>query len=241
MTKYLIIGAGKLAKHLNHYLSLLGHSPQSWDRAQDPHLLKSKITDATHVLLAVSDGALESFYRKHLAGLDKVVVHFSGALHIPDLIAAHPLMTFGPNLYERETYSQIHFVLTGAKSLQQALPGVPNSFSSLAPEHKALYHALCVLGGNFPVILWQKMFAEFARLGIPAEAARPYLETVLHNTLKNPQSALTGPLARGDQATVLKNIEALENDPFQKIYFAFTETVAPELLAGPQDEKERTP
>ncbi|MBS1969437.1 MAG: DUF2520 domain-containing protein [Bdellovibrionales bacterium] len=237
MTKYLIIGAGKLAKHLNHYLSLLEHHPLNWDRSQDPHLLKTKVAEASHVLLAISDSALENFYLKHLAGLDKTVVHFSGALNIPDVIAAHPLMTFGPKLYDRDTYFRIHFVLTGATSLTEALPGLPNEFSILAPEHKALYHSLCVIGGNFPVILWQKMFSEMERLGVPREAARVYLETVLHNTMKNPQTALTGPLARKDKATVLKNIEALENDPFQEVYFTFARIVAPELLG----EKERKP
>jgi len=237
MTKYLIIGAGKLAKHLNHYLSLLGHHPLSWDRSQDPHLLKTKISEATHVLLAISDSAIESFYRKHLAGLDLTAVHFSGALNISDVIAAHPLMTFGPDLYERDTYFRIHFVLTGATKLSEALPGLPNEFSFLAPENKALYHALCVMGGNFPVILWQKMFAELERLGIPREAAHVYLETILHNTIKNPATALTGPLARGDKATVIKNIEALENDPFQEVYFTFADIVAPALLS----EKERKP
>jgi predicted short-subunit dehydrogenase-like oxidoreductase (DUF2520 family) len=235
MTKILIVGAGKLAKHLNHYFHLLELSPLAWDRAQDPHLLKTKAAQASHILLAISDSAIENFYCLNLAGLDKTVVHFSGALNIPDLIAAHPLMSFGPELYDRETYFRIHFMLTGADSLIEALPGLPNNFSILAADKKALYHSLCVMGGNFPVILWQKMIAQFESLGIPKEAARVYLETILGNTLKNPQTALTGPLARKDKHSLIKNIEALENDEFQKIYFAFTDTVVPGLL----DEKER--
>ncbi len=235
MKKILIIGAGKLAKHLNHYLHLLELSPLSWDRSQDPHLLKTKVVQASHVLLAISDSAIESFYHMNLAGFNKTVVHFSGALSISNLIAAHPLMSFGPEAYDRETYLRIHFILTGANSLIEALPGVPNHFSLIAPEKKALYHALCVMGGNFPVILWQKMFAEFEALGIPQEAARVYLETILENTLKNPNTALTGPLVRKDKDTIIKNIEALENDKFQNIYFAFVNAVHPELL----DTKER--
>jgi predicted short-subunit dehydrogenase-like oxidoreductase (DUF2520 family) len=236
MKKFLIVGAGKLAKHLNHYLHLLELSPLSWDRSQDPHLLKTKINEASHILLAISDSALQSFYNTNLAGLEKTVVHFSGALSFEDMIAAHPLMSFGPELYSYETYERIHFVLTGAQSLDQALPGLPNKFSILEADKKALYHALCVMGGNFPVILWQKMFSEFQKLGISPEAAGIYLETVLSNTLKNPTTALTGPLARQDKNTLVKNIEALEGDEFQKIYFAFVEALLPELL----NEKERS-
>jgi predicted short-subunit dehydrogenase-like oxidoreductase (DUF2520 family) len=226
----LIIGAGKLAQHLNHYLHILELSPLSWDRTQDPLLLKTKISQASHILLAISDSAIENFYRTQLAGFDKTVVHFSGALHIPDLIAAHPLMSFGPQLYDRDTYFRIHFTLTGADSLLDALPGLPNSFAVLVPEKKALYHSLCVMGGNFPVILWQKMLGEFESLGISKEAARVYLETILDNTLRNPQTALTGPLARKDKQTVMKNLEALKGDEFQKIYLAFIDTVTPGLL-----------
>jgi len=230
MNRYLIIGAGKLAKHLDHYLKLLGVSVSSWDRSQDPHLLHSKLSEATHVLLAISDSALQSFYHKNLDGLEKTVIHFSGALHIDGMIAAHPLMTFGPQLYELETYRRIHFILTGVTSLQDAIPELPNSFSLLSSEKKSLYHALCVMAGNFPIILWQKMFYDFEKLGISAEAPRVYLEAALKNSLQNPQTALTGPLARNDRATIQKNIEALENDPFQQIYLAFVKTIAPELL-----------
>lgn len=237
MTKYLIIGAGKLAKHLNHYLQLLELSPLHWDRSQDPHLLKTKIAESSHILLAISDSAIDNFYKKNLAGLDKTVVHFSGALNVKDVIAAHPLMSFGPELYDFETYLHIHFILTGTDSLLEALPGLPNNFSILPPEKKALYHALCVMGGNFPVILWQKMFTEFQNMGISKDAARIYLETILKNTLKNPETALTGPLARKDRATIVKNVEALENDDFQKIYLDFVEMVLPNLFT----DKERHP
>lgn len=235
MAKFLIVGAGKLAKHLNHYLHLLELSPLCWDRSQDPHLLKTKIDEASHILLAISDAAIQGFYNQNLAGLDKKTVHFSGALHFDEIMAAHPLMSFGPELYSLETYRRIHFVITGTPDLTSALPGVPNPFSLLPAEKKALYHALCVMGGNFPVILWQKMFSEFQKLGIPSQAGNIYLETILRNTLTNPMTALTGPLVRKDKKTVIKNIEALEGDEFQKIYWAFAKAIAHELL----DEKER--
>jgi hypothetical protein len=230
MTTYLMIGAGKLAQHLQYYLSALGHTPFLWDRAQDPHLLNAKLEKSTHVLLAISDGALENFYRSRLAGFDKTVVHFSGAVYFEGAVAAHPLMTFGPELYTLETYKKIHFVLSGSDRMGEVLPGLPNSFSVLPAGAKPLYHALCVMGGNFPTILWQKMFADFAALGIPEHAAHLYLQTVLQNTLQNPHTALTGPLARKDIGTIEKNLRALEGDPFHAVYEAFVQAVAPEIM-----------
>ncbi|HEY1080237.1 MAG TPA: DUF2520 domain-containing protein [Bdellovibrio sp.] len=229
-SSYLLIGSGRVARHLGHYFNLLNINYASWDRAQDPHALARKVSAATHILLAISDGALESFYRQRLAGHDdKVIVHFSGAHSFEGMIAAHPLMTFGPELYELSTYQRIHFALTGAHNLAEALPGLSNKFSVVFSAEKARYHALCVLGGNFVTLLIAKMLEGFAEMKIPSSAAQVYLETVLKNTLAEPGSALTGPLVRRDAETVTKNLEALQDDPYHEIYQAFLDTYWPDF------------
>lgn len=225
---YLLIGSGRVARHLSHYFQLLNISYSSWDRSQDPHALRRKISEATHILLAISDSSIEPFYRQHLAGHDKTLVQFSGAHHFQGMITAHPLMTFGPELYDLEFYKKIHFTLTGAESLNSAMPGLPNPSSMIEPEQKALYHAYCVLGGNFVTMLTSKMLTGFADLKIPPEAARVYLEKVLSNTITNPHSSLTGPLVRRDVETVQANLQALKNDPYHEIYQAFLKTYWPE-------------
>lgn len=224
---YLLIGSGRVARHLSHYFHLLNIRHQSWDRSQDPHLLKPKVLASSHVLLAISDSALQGFYRQHLAGLEKTVVHFSGAHNFEDMIAAHPLMTFGPELYDLDFYQKIHFTMTGA-SLAEALPGLPNPSSILPAELKALYHAHCVLGGNFTTLLVGKMLSGFAEMNIPAEAARIYIEKVIGNVFADPSKALTGPLVRKDVETVNANLQSLKNDPYAEIYQAFLKTYWPE-------------
>ncbi|WP_413943516.1 DUF2520 domain-containing protein [Bdellovibrio sp. HCB-162] len=225
---YLLIGSGRVARHMGHYLNLLNISFESWDRSQDPHALARKVSSATHILLAISDGALAGFYRQHLAGHEKVVVQFSGAHHFEGMISAHPLMTFGPALYDLDFYKKIHFTLTGVSSLEEALPGIPNSSSVIEPSQKALYHSYCVLGGNFVTLLVGKMLSGFSEMKIPAEAAQVYVEKVLANTFADPAKALTGPLVRKDVETVNANLQALKNDPYQEIYQAFLKTYWPE-------------
>lgn len=224
---YLIIGSGRVARHLGHYLHLLNINFSSWSRAEDPHALARKLSSATHVLLAISDAALEGFFRQRLAGYDLTVVHFSGAHTFEGMISAHPLMTFGPELYELEFYKKIHFTVTGA-ILSEALPGLSNPYSTIAASDKARYHALCVMGGNFVTLLLAKMLTDFKELSIPPEAAQAYIEKVVANTLSQPDTALTGPLVRKDAATVNANLNALENDSYQKIYEAFLKTYWPE-------------
>lgn len=227
---FLIIGSGRLARHLKHYFQLLDFKYSDWDRTQDAQVLSCNLDNASHVLLAVSDSAIANVYQKHFDGFDRTVVHFSGALIVPGTIAAHPLMTFGEKLYSLEFYQKIHFSLTGANQLTQALPGLQNSFSILSSEQKPLYHALCVMGGNFTTLLVQKMLAGFNEMNLPSEAANEYMQRILENVFENPQQALTGPLARRDRGTIEKNIAALGRDPYQKIYSAFVQTHWPEYF-----------
>jgi predicted short-subunit dehydrogenase-like oxidoreductase (DUF2520 family) len=84
------------------------------------------------------------------------------------------------------------------------------------------------MGGNFVTLLITKMLSGFAQLGIPADAAKVYLEKVLNNTLSDPHRALTGPLVRKDVETVQANLQALKDDPYHEIYEAFLKTYWPE-------------
>lgn len=236
---YLIIGSGRVARHLAHYFNHLNLNYITWDRAQDPHLLANKISEAQTVLLAISDAALEGFYRRHLAGHDKTVVHFSGAKDIPGTISAHPLMTFSEELYPVETYRKMHFTLTGASSLSEALPGLQNSFSILRAEDKALYHALCVSGGNFVTLLIAEMVQGLTKLQIPKEAVATYSKQILDNALTQSTTALTGPIARKDAETVEMNLKALQGTSLEPIYQSFLKAYWPEFK--PQLLKERIP
>lgn len=225
---YLIIGSGRVAKHISYYFQLLQISFSSWDRSQDPHALARKVQSASHVLLAISDTALEGFYRQHLAGHDKTVIHFSGAHNFEDMISAHPLMTFGVDLYDLSFYKKIHFTLTGTDSLQDIFPAFTNSFSVLSAEQKPLYHALCVVGGNFSSLLIAKMMNGLAKMNIPHDAAHTYIDKVVSNTFSNPEKALTGPIVRKDIETIKANLDAIKDDPYNEIYQAFLKTYWPD-------------
>jgi len=226
----LLIGSGRLARHLQHYFHLEGIAFSQWDRHQDPHLLRTRITAASHVLLAITDSALEGFYQKHLAGLDKKVVHFSGASNIENVPCAHPLMTFGADLYEHSFYQQISFILSGANNLTELLPGLKNSSFVLPEEKKSLYHAYCVLGGNLTFALHLKALEGLQKLGIPETAVAPYLQQSLKNALSGDWSNWSGPILRKDQQTIDKNIESLKSENMDHIYKAFVQTFNSEKI-----------
>lgn len=231
--KYLVVGKGRLASHMTHYMTLLGLSFDQWSRSASPDSLlqlQQKISQATHVLVLISDREIESFVREHKGTSTATWMHFSGALDIPKVDGLHPLMTFGPELYDLSKYQQIPFVVTSEKDFSDLLPGFPNRFHKLSPEKKAQYHAFCVMSGNFTTLLWQKMDQGLQSLGLPNYFAHPYLEAITENLVKFPDTALTGPIARKDIVTLKKNLSALNGDPHQKIFRAFLEIYCPEAL-----------
>ncbi len=224
-TTILLIGSGKLSKHLSYWFNLNEKKSSkllTWDRHQDPHALGRYAAQATHVWLAISDSAIISFFEKYLIGHDARVVHFSGALHDARLISAHPLMSFTHEIYEDNAYAKICFALTGCDSLVQALPGFNNPFFQLKAEAKSLYHALCVVAGNFPQMLWNEVYKIAAEQNLPAEAFDFYIQQITQNFLKLKGEALTGPISRKDSSTINKNITALAGKPLQSIYQSFT-------------------
>lgn len=225
--RYLVIGDGRLARHLCHYLKLENLPFDQWSRKQAPLFLQSAAGRATHILLAISDGAIEPFLKANSFLLNCTCVHFSGALVSPLIPSAHPLMTFGPELYPLETYQAVPFILERARGcLTELLPDFSNASYEIEASEKPLYHALCAMSGNFTVLLWEKVFAKFSdELGLPVAVLYPYLAQIAANLIKAPlgESVLTGPFARSDFKAIDKHLIALGTDPYAGVYRAFVE------------------
>jgi 2-dehydropantoate 2-reductase len=227
-TNYALIGDGRVARHFRHFFQLKRISFGSWNRKTGTeHFLRELVHHSQIVLLAISDRAIEPFIFENQEMLkDKKIVHFSGSLLSKHAQGFHPLMTFGPELYDLATYEKICFITEkeGANTFQQVFPELQNKSFAIPGAKKAYYHALCVMANNFTTILWQKLMGDFeSKLMVPRAAAFPFLEQTIRNIKTNTESALTGPLARKDWETVEKNIESLKGDRFQKIYESFSE------------------
>ncbi len=220
---FLIVGSGRLARHLQRYFTLEKIPYLTWERNSSTPLASFQ-NQASHILLAISDPAIESFILENPWLKEKTIVHFSGSFSTPLAEGAHPLMTFSDVTYDHATYLKIPFVLEkNRQSFSEILPGLKNAHYEIASDLKPLYHSLCVMSGNFTIILWEKFFNELAQtFGLPRELVYPYLQQTAANLQLGQASVLTGPLARGDQATIEKHLKILRNDPFKDVYEAFT-------------------
>jgi predicted short-subunit dehydrogenase-like oxidoreductase (DUF2520 family) len=239
-----LIGDGRLARHLRRYFQQLNLTHAIWSRRMEAEEccppLKVLVQSDTRALLAISDGAVEPFIGSHPELRNAVRVHFSGRLASSLAIGAHPMFSFAGTLYDRELYERIPFVVDqGSPPLASLIPGLPNPCFFIQPEQRERYHALCVLAGNFTTLLWRKFFFELeAELGMPRQQALPYLESIMGG-LAGAGAPLSGPLSRGDQATLQRNIEALKGDPFEQVYGAFVaayeQQVKLAVVAGGKD------
>ena len=224
---YLIIGSGRLSKHLSYYFALSNLSFNNWSRANNNQKQLEEFVKSSYVIiLAISDDAIANFIEQNLTITNQILVHCSGSLAIENAIGMHPLMSFSNELYDHKTYQKIPFIVDSKiEDFKKIFPTLNNQAYFIPKEEKAYYHALCVMSGNFTTILWSKLFQELEmRLNIPKEAAFLYLEAITHNLLSDYKKALTGPIIRGDQITINKNLESLKGDPFLTIYQAFIKT-----------------
>jgi predicted short-subunit dehydrogenase-like oxidoreductase (DUF2520 family) len=164
------------------------------------------------VLLCVPDSAIAEIARAVAPG--PWVAHVSGATTLAALephtrrFSVHPLQTLtterGPEQLDDawaavtgETYE----AREAATWLAQTLGLRP---FPLADADRPLYHAAAVIAGNYLVTLYRTASALFDRVGAPPEALVPLMERTIENGF-----VLTGPIARGDQATIDAHLRAL--------------------------------
>ena len=237
--KTLLIGSGRLARHLEHWfqlnkstshsISLAQTSPEQkllvWNRKDSIEQLNELSASADIIWLAISDKSIVPFFDEHLLNSKAKVVHFSGALFDSRIFGAHPLMSFPQELLESEVYGQIQFAVDESiANLRSILPGFQNSYFKIPSDKKAMYHALCVTSGNFPQLLWSLCAKEFMNLDVPERAFELYILQITKLFLTHKEKSFTGPLVRGDSETIEKNISALNQNPsLSAIYKTFAE------------------
>ncbi len=173
---------------------------------------------------------------------DAVVVHTAGSLssmvladagiqaHVASL---HPLQAVADPVSGLEMMHQCVWTLEGdaaARSVLAALMGeVEIAPMHIEPEAKVFYHAAAVTSANLLVALVDAAYDMARAAGLSTEQARQMLLPLAHSSLENlwhktPAEALTGPVARGDAATIAMHEQALEglSDELLELYQVLT-------------------
>ncbi|MGZ4257374.1 MAG: Rossmann-like and DUF2520 domain-containing protein [Gaiellaceae bacterium] len=170
--------------------------------------------EAELALLCVPDTAIREVAQG--LSLGGWVAHVSGATPLAALdpherrFSLHPLQTFtrsrGPEQLdgawaavtaETDEARELGFELARLLGLQPF---------ELADEARPLYHAGAAIASNYLVTLHRAASELFAAAGAPPEALEPLMRRTIENGFE-----LTGPIERGDWATVEAHREAIRS------------------------------
>jgi predicted short-subunit dehydrogenase-like oxidoreductase (DUF2520 family) len=204
------------------------------------------------LLIAVPDGAL-SAVAAALARCPqaRVALHTSGSQDASTLSplreagtavgSLHPLKAFPRPLLDPEEGRGVFFAVDGDPEAEDLARRLAAAWGAVAarvpPEARTLYHfAATLAAGGVATLL--AAAAEIAdKLGLPPEVAKGYVElargavTAAGEALDSGRpvaSAITGPAARGDRATLARHFEALRHvspDKLPLALFAALETL----------------
>jgi len=193
------------------------------------------IAQAGVVILAVRDDAIrflaESLARTGAVRPDQVVLHLSGAQGqeaLAPLLSSraalgslHPLQTIAAAERAPARLKGAWAAVEGMPRAVQAAEGLARALG-LRPFHipseaKPIYHAGAVFASNYFVVV-EAVAQRLLRLAGLSDAEawqalRPLVAGTFDNlTGQEPLAALTGPVARGDTATLRRHIERLSRD-----------------------------
>ncbi|WP_243383017.1 DUF2520 domain-containing protein [Geothrix alkalitolerans] len=166
------------------------------------------------VLLAVPDRAVAELARSFPGRC----VHLAGSLHLPDVPCAHPLTSFDG---QARDWKGTPLAITGAvpDGLRRAFGDLGFAAFDLPAELKPLYHAAAVLTSGHAASLWLGAEALLRARGValPGRGLVPLAEATLRNVAALGAAGRTGPFARGDEATIARDAEALP-EPWRDIF-----------------------
>lgn len=201
------------------------------------------------VVLAVPDGAVAALASGLPWVRGQAVVHCSGALELSALDAAracgalrgclHPLQSFPERFGAAQRFAGITCGVEADGALEARLHALCTALGArplpLAGVDRARYHAAAVLASNYVVALHAAAAQAWTLAGLPPERAREALAPLTLGAAENVErlplhAALTGPIARGDAATVAGHLTALREAP--ELYELYVR-LASALLALP--------
>jgi predicted short-subunit dehydrogenase-like oxidoreductase (DUF2520 family) len=168
-----------------------------------------------------------------------IVFHCSGALastalqpaaqHGASIASVHPIRSFASPEQVAENFAGTYCGMEGDPRALEVLSGAFSAIGarmvSIDAEFKTIYHSAAVFACNYLVTLLDIAQQAYAKSGIPPEVSLKLMEPLVRETVDNvfrlgPADALTGPIARGDVATAVKQYRAVSawNKPHGRLY-----------------------
>lgn len=170
----------------------------------------------------------EALSRSQRLSATSIVFHCSGALsssvlqsasaHGAAVASIHPIRSFAsPEKVVADfagTYCGVEGDQRAIEILNEIFTAIGAQFVPIDRDAKILYHAAAIFASNYLVTLLDIAAQSYGKAGIPQDLALKMMASLVRETTENvlqlgPKQALTGPIARGDIATVIKQYRAV--------------------------------
>ena len=217
MTSVRIIGPGRAGTSLALALTNVG-----WDVA--PMLGRhDDVTEAATgvqlLVLATPDDVIDDVSARVRPVESTVVAHLSGSLGLGALTgherraAVHPLVALPtPEIGARRLVGA-WYAVAGDQLADKVVAALGGRAFVVDDDHRAAYHAAAVIASNHLVALMGQVQRLADEVDVPFEAYLDLAAATLANVGDlGPARALTGPAARGDEATIRRHLRALPTD-----------------------------
>lgn len=215
-----------------------------------------EMQEADLVLIATPDDQIRDAARQVVgAGLinpDTIIFHLSGALTASTLGSAvgepgyrascHPLRSLAEPLRAAETFAG---TWCGMEGDHLALETLDDAFSAVGARtfridsgNKLLYHAASVMATNYLNALVESSVQTFRLAGVDNDIAMQIVEQMISGTANSifslgARQSLTGPVSRGDDEIVSRELSALsvEDESLANVYQSLA-VVAANMACG---------
>jgi predicted short-subunit dehydrogenase-like oxidoreductase (DUF2520 family) len=228
-----VIGAGRVGPVLGAALAAAGHRVTAVTAGSRPDRVRALLPEAAVLppaevaraatdllLIAVPDDALPGVVAQLPIRPGQLVAHTSGAHGVAVLgraagLALHPAMTITGEAADLDRLPGCTYGVTVPDSLRpfatRLVADLGGTVEWVAEPARPLYHAALAHGANHLVTLVNDAADQLRAAGVrePAEVLAPLLRAALDNALRLGDAALTGPVARGDAATVAGHLRVL--------------------------------
>jgi predicted short-subunit dehydrogenase-like oxidoreductase (DUF2520 family) len=232
-----VIGPGRAGRALALALAqagwrvgpVLGRHDDIAGAASGVDLLVIATPDSTIATVAAAVEPVPSTVIAHLAGslgLDVLAPH-------PRRAALHPLVAMpSPEVGAERLTAGAWFAVAGDDLVREVVEDLGGRPFAVADEDRAAYHAAAVIASNHLVALLGQVERVAATVGAPFEAYLDLVRATVDNVAAlGPTAALTGPVARGDEATIERHLAAL--DPSERDAYRAMVALARRLVDDP--------
>jgi predicted short-subunit dehydrogenase-like oxidoreductase (DUF2520 family) len=207
------------------------------------------------ILITVQDDQIlpvvTRLLRHPITWKNKIILHTSGVHssqvlnklhhHGAETGSFHPMQTFHRVFLPAGIFKNIFFTFEGSSAAEKfcrlLARTVDARFLKIRSEVKGMYHLGGVVTANFLVALLYFGQNVFREAGFSASQTDAFFKTLVGRTLHNfiregAKKTLTGPLRRGDVATICQHLEILRQYPpeYSNLYTTISRFIARQLV-----------